>query len=91
MFAIGLGAQVQTRSTSDGMPYGPTNSITNQRIAATTAAANAAAAAGIRIHTVTLDRDPGDMPYGTSGADYAYMASLVRNGGRASERARAAK
>jgi Flp pilus assembly protein TadG len=77
------GAQKVIVLVSDGMPYGPTDYQTQQRRNNTIAQANRAAAAGIRIHTVTLSYDTGASDYGMSGADFAFNASLVRNGGRA--------
>ncbi len=67
---------------SDGMPYGSTDAITAQRRQATIDAAERAAVAGIRIHTVTLTvEDEG--AYGTGGADFEFNESLVCNGGYA--------
>jgi len=59
---------------SDGMPYPP------ERRALAVAAADRAAALGIRIHTVTFDREGGG-DYGIAGADAEFNASLIRNGG----------
>ena len=67
---------------SDGMPYGPTNSITQQRRTYGTQQANRAGSLGIRIHTVTLTAEE-QGTYGSGGADYVYNESLVRNGGYA--------
>jgi len=67
---------------SDGMPFGSTTTKTNQYRSATVTAANAAAAAGVRIHTITLTDEANGGTYGTGGADFAFNESLVRNGGR---------
>ncbi len=67
---------------SDGMPFGPDPTITQQRRDAAIAAADRAAAEGIRIHTVTLTSEEyGD--YGSGGAEFEFNESLTRNGGYA--------
>ncbi len=67
---------------SDGMPYGPSNGITEQRRQATIDAADRAEAEGIRIHTVTLTAEEHNK-YGAGGADFEFNESLIRNGGYA--------
>ncbi len=67
---------------SDGMPFGPNPTITQQRRDDAIAAADRAEAEGIRIHTVTLTAEEyGD--YGSGGADFEFNESLTRNGGYA--------
>lgn len=60
---------------SDGMP----NPSSNRQRAID--AANRAAAKNIRIHTITLTNEPTGGNYGTTGSDYEFNKSLVRNGG----------
>jgi len=66
---------------SDGMPYASTTYETEQRRANTVAAADALAALGVRIHTVTLTAEADGATYGSGGADFEFNESLVRNGG----------
>jgi len=56
---------------SDGMPFGSTQTITNQRRANTVAKVNQLAALGVRIHTVTLTAEDYGT-YGSGGADFEF-------------------
>ena len=67
---------------SDGMPVGSTTALTQQYRNETVAAADRAAANGIRIHTVTLTLEEYGQ-YGYGGADFEFNEGLVRNGGYA--------
>ncbi len=67
---------------SDGMPFGSTDAITAQRRQDTLDASERAAAAGIRIHTVTLTAEE-EGTYGSGGADFEFNELLVCNGGYA--------
>jgi hypothetical protein len=76
-YGSGAAAEQVIVLVSDGMPN------PEEHKALTVDACNAAAADGIRIHTVTYDKDSGGGPYGMAGSDAAFNASLVRNGGYA--------
>jgi len=82
LLAGGSGSRKVIVLVSDGMPYGSTEAITAQRRQATIDAANRAAAAGVRIHTVTLTAED-EGTYGTGGSDFEFNESLVCNGGYA--------
>ena len=67
---------------SDGMPFGPNESITQQYRNFAVAQADRAASNGIKIHTVTLTSEEyGE--YGYGGSDFEFNQSLTRLGGYA--------
>jgi len=67
---------------SDGMPFGPNESITQQYRDYAIAQADRAASHGIKIHTVTLTSEEyGE--YGYGGSDFEFNQSLTRLGGYA--------
>jgi len=67
---------------SDGMPFGSSDSKTQEYRDYALEQADRAEAAGIRIHTVTLTAEEYD-DYGYGGSDFEFNESLTRNGGYA--------